>query len=124
MFGMYVFSALGGMGTMSDEFKDLAQVAADAVVSAMAADSHEVAKRRFAAHLGRDRQLESTHADLAAMSGRDLPRARSEQARDWKTCAPLWQHGNGFTTGGSPVIAGGVLFVNAPGNGDVDAFSL
>ena len=72
MFGMYVFSALGGMGTMSDEFKDLAQVAADAVMSAMAADSHEVAKRRFA----------------------------------------------------TPVIAGGVLFVNAPGNGDVDAFSL
>lgn len=41
-----------------------------------------------------------------------------------KTCTPLWQDVTCFTTGGSPVIVNGVLFVNAPGNGDVYAFSL
>jgi hypothetical protein len=41
-----------------------------------------------------------------------------------KTCTPLWDDATGFTTGGSPAIVNGVLFVNAPGNGDVYAFSL
>lgn len=41
-----------------------------------------------------------------------------------KTCTPLWNHATGFTTGGSPAVVNGVLFVNAPGNGDVYAFSL
>jgi outer membrane protein assembly factor BamB len=41
-----------------------------------------------------------------------------------KTCTPLWGHATGFTTGGSPVIVNGVLYVDAPGNGAVYAFSL
>jgi hypothetical protein len=40
-----------------------------------------------------------------------------------KTCTPLWDHAIGFAGGGSPVIVSGVLFVNAPGNRDVYAFS-
>ena len=41
-----------------------------------------------------------------------------------KTCTPLWDHVTAFTSGGSPAIVNGVLFVNAPENGDVYAFSL
>lgn len=40
-----------------------------------------------------------------------------------KTCTPLWQDLPGHTDGGSPAIVNGVLFVTAPGNGDVYAFS-
>jgi hypothetical protein len=40
-----------------------------------------------------------------------------------KECTPLWQDVPGYTSGGSPVIADGVLFISAPGNGDVYAFS-
>jgi hypothetical protein len=115
---MYVFSALGGMGTMSDEFKDLAQVAADAVVSAMARARSEQARDWFT----RLQDLLDSNPGLApahdAAGSRNCPVSGPA-----KTCTPLWQHGNGFTAGGSPVIAGGVLFVNAPGNGDADAFS-
>jgi predicted lipoprotein with Yx(FWY)xxD motif len=68
---------------MSDEFEKLVQVAANALVSAMAADSWEAAKRGFAALVGHEHQLESTHASLAAKSGHDLDKAKSEQARDW-----------------------------------------
>jgi hypothetical protein len=85
MFVVYAFSALGGMGTMSDEFDDLAQTAANALVSALAAGSWEAAKRGFAALVGHEHQLEATHASLAAKRGRDLARAKSEQARDWVT---------------------------------------
>jgi hypothetical protein len=70
---------------MSNEFKGLAQTAADVLVSAMVADSWEAAKRGFAALVGHEHQLESTHAHLAAKRGRDLARAKSEQARDWVT---------------------------------------
>lgn len=70
---------------MSDEFKQLAQVAADALVSAMATDSWEAVRHRFAALIGHDRQLESTRADLAAKSGRGLTRARTKQEREWVT---------------------------------------
>jgi PQQ-like domain len=70
---------------MLDDFENLAQSAADALVAAMAADSWAAAKRGFAAVIGREHQLESTHADLAAKRGRDLARAKSEQARDWVT---------------------------------------
>ena len=114
---------------MSDEFKDLAQVAADAVVSAMAADSYEVAKRRFAALFGLDRQLESTHADLAARSGRDLTRARTNRRPRLR---PSPQSLSSWRPEPSPAVWSSLipgqhtnrLFVNAPGNGDVDAFSL
>lgn len=41
-----------------------------------------------------------------------------------KTCMPLWDDVTGFTARGSPVIVNGVLFDNAPGNGDVYALSL
>ena len=51
----------------------------------MAADSWKIAKRNFAALVGRDHQLESTRAKLAARRGRDLDQAKSEQARDWVT---------------------------------------
>jgi PQQ-like domain len=40
-----------------------------------------------------------------------------------KTCTPLWDYATGYTSGGSPVIVSGVLYVSAPGNGDVYAFS-
>jgi PQQ-like domain len=40
-----------------------------------------------------------------------------------KTCTPLWQDVTGYTGGGSPAIVNGVLFVSAPRNGDVYAFS-
>ena len=68
---------------MSDDLGNLAKSAANAIVSAMAADSWKAAKRGFAALVGHEHQLESTHANLAAKRGRDLARAKSEQARDW-----------------------------------------
>jgi hypothetical protein len=68
---------------MSDDLGNLAQIAANTIVSAMAADSWEAAKRGFTAIVGHEHQLESTHANLAAKRGRDLARAKSEQARDW-----------------------------------------
>jgi hypothetical protein len=40
-----------------------------------------------------------------------------------KTCSALWDNAPGYTGGGSPVIVDGTLFVSAPGNGDVYAFS-
>jgi hypothetical protein len=68
---------------MSDDLGNLAKSAANAIVSAMAADSWKAAKRGFAALVGHEHQLESTHANLAAKRGRDLDRAKAEQARDW-----------------------------------------
>ena len=40
-----------------------------------------------------------------------------------KTCTPLWQDVPGYTSGGSSAVVNGVLFVSAPGSGDVYAFS-
>jgi hypothetical protein len=40
-----------------------------------------------------------------------------------RTCTPLWDQVAGSVGGGSPVIVNGVLYVNAPDNGDVYAFS-
>jgi PQQ-like domain len=40
-----------------------------------------------------------------------------------KTCTPLWHQVAGSTSGGSPAIVNGVLYVNGPDNGDVYAFS-
>jgi hypothetical protein len=70
---------------MSNDFENLAESAAKVLVSAMVVGSWEIAKRNFAALLGHERQLESTHANLAAKRGRDLDQAKSEQARDWVT---------------------------------------
>jgi len=70
---------------VSNEFEILAQAAAGALVSAMATDSWETAKRRFAAVFGRERQIDATHAELAAKSGRALARARETQEQAWNT---------------------------------------
>ena len=40
-----------------------------------------------------------------------------------KTCTPLWNDVVGYTSGGSSAIVNGVLYVSAPGNGDVYALS-
>jgi hypothetical protein len=61
---------------MSDDFDNLARVASDALVSAIATDSWEAAKRRFVAVIGHERQIDATRAELAARSGPDLARAQ------------------------------------------------
>jgi hypothetical protein len=68
---------------MGDELGDLVQSAANSLVSAMATDSWEAVKRRFAAVARRDRQLDATRRKLSARSGSRLERAKSEQARVW-----------------------------------------
>jgi PQQ-like domain len=68
---------------MSDEFGNLAQIAANYLVSAMVTDSSEVVKSRFATVARRDRQLEATRRELTARSGSDLERAKSEQTQAW-----------------------------------------
>ena len=70
---------------MSDDFDNLARVASDALVSAIATDSWEAAKRRFVAVIGHERQIDATRAELAARSGPDLARAQLAQARGWVT---------------------------------------
>lgn len=70
---------------MGDELGDLAQSAANALVAAMATDSWEAVKRRFAAAFGRERQIDTTRAELAAKSGTDLDTAKSVLARAWIT---------------------------------------
>jgi PQQ-like domain len=40
-----------------------------------------------------------------------------------KTCTPLWNDAVDYTSGGSSAIVNGVLYVSAPGNGDVYALS-
>jgi hypothetical protein len=68
---------------MSDEFGNLAQIAANSLVSAMATDSSEIVKRHFAAVARRDRQLEATRRELSARSGSKLEKAKSQQTRVW-----------------------------------------
>ncbi|HEY6492483.1 MAG TPA: PQQ-binding-like beta-propeller repeat protein [Trebonia sp.] len=70
---------------MSDELGNLAQNAAAALVSAMATDSWEAVKHRFAAVARRDRQLDDTRRALAAGSGSDLESAKSAQVDQWVT---------------------------------------
>jgi len=70
---------------MSGEFENLSQVAADALVSAIATDSWEAVKRRFATVARRDRQIDATRDALAARTGSDLKRAKSVQAGVWAT---------------------------------------
>ena len=70
---------------MSGKFENLAQIAADALVSAIATDSWEAVKRRFAAVAHRERLIDATRAELAATSGSDLDRVKSAQAEAWVT---------------------------------------
>ena len=70
---------------MSNEFELLIQAAASALVSAMATDSWETAKHLFATVFGRERQIDATHAELAAKRGRALARARETQEQAWNT---------------------------------------
>jgi hypothetical protein len=39
-------------------------------------------------------------------------------------CSPLWSAVTGSSTGGSPAVVNGVLFINVTGNGTIDAYSL
>jgi outer membrane protein assembly factor BamB len=41
-----------------------------------------------------------------------------------KTCAPLWGAVTGFSSGGSPAVVNGVLYINVPGDGEIYAYSL
>ena len=68
---------------MSGEFDNLSQVAAISLVSAMATDSWEAVKRRFATVARLDRQIDATRTELAAASGSDLDRVKSAQAQAW-----------------------------------------
>jgi hypothetical protein len=72
-------------GIISGKFENLAQIAADALVSAIATDSWEAVKRRFAAVAHRERLIDATRAELAATSGSDLDRVKSAQAEAWVT---------------------------------------
>jgi hypothetical protein len=70
---------------VSDELGNLTQIAAGALVSAIATDSWEDVKRRFAAVAHREPLIDATRAELAATSGSDLDRAKSAQAQAWVT---------------------------------------
>ncbi len=70
---------------MSDDFDNLARTAADTLVSAITTDSWEAVKRRFAAVVGHERQIDATRSELAARSGPDLASAQLAQARVWVT---------------------------------------
>ena len=73
---------------MSGEFGNLAQDAANALVSAMTTDAWEAVKRRFVAAFGREHQVDATHAELARSRGADLATAKSALAAAWAT--RLW----------------------------------
>jgi PQQ-like domain len=75
---------------MGDGFWDLAQVAANSLVSAMASDSWEAVKRHFSAvdrrnRRLRDRQLAATHGALANRTGSELEAAKSAETDQWAT---------------------------------------
>jgi hypothetical protein len=70
---------------MSDDFDELARTAADALVSAMATDSWEAVKRRFAALAVHERRMDATRTALAAKSGPGLAQAQLAQTRVWST---------------------------------------
>lgn len=75
---------------MGDGFWDLAQVAANALVSAMASDSWEAVKRHFSAvdrrnRRLRDRQLAATRGALADRAGSELEAAKSAETDQWVT---------------------------------------
>jgi choice-of-anchor C domain-containing protein len=70
---------------VSNEFENLAQTAANVLVSAIAADTWAAAKHAFAAIVGRERQIDDTRRVLAIRSGPDLARAQAELAQRWVT---------------------------------------
>src|ERR1700733_5648249 len=76
---------LGEWWIMSGEFGNLAQDAANALVSAMATDAWKAVKRRFVAVFGRENQVDATHAELARSRGADLATVKSAQAAAWAT---------------------------------------
>ena len=70
---------------MSGELDELARAAANALVTAMTADSWKEIERRFAALTGLERRMEAAHDELAASSAADRERLLREQARAWTT---------------------------------------
>jgi hypothetical protein len=70
---------------MGSEFENLAQTAANVLVSAIMTDSWEAVKRRFVAVVGHERQLDATRAELATRHGHDLARAQAELVQAWVT---------------------------------------
>src|SRR6266702_8676043 len=74
---------------MSDEFENLVQSAANALVAAMATDIWKAVKGRFGAVARRDRQLrdrlDATHAALADKRGAELEVAKSAEVTRWVT---------------------------------------
>ena len=74
---------------MSDEFGNLAQDAANALVTAIATDLWKAVKRRFGAIARRDRKLrdrlDATHAALADKGGAELEAAKSVEVTRWVT---------------------------------------
>jgi hypothetical protein len=70
---------------MGSEFENLAQTAANVLVSAIATDSWEAVKRAFAAVVGHERQLDATRAELATRRGPERAEAQAEETRAWVT---------------------------------------
>lgn len=70
---------------MSGELDELAQAAADALVSALVTDSWEAVKRRFAAVVGHERRMDATRADLVAVNGPNRDKVVQAQVRAWTT---------------------------------------
>jgi hypothetical protein len=70
---------------VSNEFENLAQTAANALVSAIAADSWEAAKQAFAAIVGHERWIDDTRTVLATRSGPNLARVQAELEQRWVT---------------------------------------
>jgi PQQ-like domain len=71
---------------MNGEIGNLAQTAAVALVSAIATDSWENVKHRFAAVARhRERQIDATRAELAAASGSELSKVKQAQTQAWVT---------------------------------------
>lgn len=89
---------------MSDELGDLAQIAAGALVSAIATDSWEDVKRRFAAVAHRDVFVTGTGGVEAFDAAGSVNCAGTP-----KVCAPLWtaaMPGSGPTSA-APAVADG-----------------
>lgn len=72
---------------MSGELDDLARSAAEAMVAAMATDSWEAVKNRFASLLGpgHEKRLDATRTVMAAANDEELELARLRETRLWNT---------------------------------------
>jgi hypothetical protein len=89
-----VLSGLGGVRVLAEALVALASTGGTAVVTAMATDSWEGLKARFARLLGRGdvketeavaARLEQSREKLAGASGRGMRRAQAEQEIAWRT---------------------------------------